>query len=219
MFRYSMYKLILSASVIASMIFGAGIALGSNHTNSSGGEVNLVANYYANANSITNGYFNKVLNFFNELDLDEPDYLQEIKTQLLPPENLASRDFSACRLSISSVCLQIELENLYAATEPRLIQIQNSFAENNTRSNSFSSFTSLNDVRREFIDEQLNYMRSINLQALEFYRQLLFAYPVHIQNQQTKESLKEFVGNLKQMEQNFKPYPGVFHNVSTPQCI
>jgi hypothetical protein len=221
MLRHTMYKqIILVMAVISSMIFGTGIALGDN-TESRNNEVNLVATYYTNANIITNDYFKKVLTFFDELDIEDPNYLQEIQTNLLPPENLESRDFAACQESLSSICLQIELENLYMLSERQLLAVRNSISPNTgpNAATDFASFTSVNDVRREFIDEQLNFMRNINTQSLEFYRQLLFAYPIHIQNQKTKEGLKDFLDNLRQLERNLAPYSGIFHNVTTAQCI
>jgi hypothetical protein len=44
-------------------------------------------------------------------------------------------------------------------------------------------------------------------------------FEIHPQNQKTKEGLKDFLDNLGQLERNLAPYSGIFHNVTTAQCI
>lgn len=214
-------KLLLITTIISGLCFGTGIAVLRANANQSSNPVSLTANYYAQANLIVNAQFEQLFSAFDELDPKDESYFVTIEQLFsIPPEISAPNDsFSLdefCLTNITSRCLEHKLNQLYLAFEQDLTGLsQNTtISENQSLTNTGNS----SNTNAEFINEQKNLIQNLNQQSIEFYRQVLFAYPMHIQNQQIAENLKELLTNLKKLEDTLKPFPSIFHNVTTAAC-
>jgi hypothetical protein len=219
--RKSIIKKIVSVSVLISgLIFGATIALA--QSNLGGGNyVSVTAAYHVEANKIVNDQFSDLFTYFSELEITDEDYLSEMQRLLLPPsqdDSLSQQEvIDLCQNNLSSFCLQTKLSSLYLTYQQEVSQFQNTLTS--TANLDLNSVSTIDSTPSKFIEEQLNVIAMINKQSIEFYRQALFAYPMHIQNQQIIDNLKELINNLRDLENQLEPYPSIFHNVTTTECI
>jgi hypothetical protein len=188
---------------LSGFLIGMGAAI----ANFSDGQskLSVTAEYYVQANQLVNDQFQELFIFFESLNVDSDDYLKSISEKLSPPAtNLPTSDLQAyCSTNLSSSCLQFKLTTLYLAYSTAM---QNSILD-----------TSPNSAR--FYTEQEKVIREINKLAVEFYRQVVFSYPLHIQNKKIFQNLKVLLNNLKDLEDNLKPYSNLFHNATTDACI
>lgn len=187
---------------LSGFLIGTGAAI----ANFSAGQTKLsvTAEYYVQANKIVNDQFQQLFIFFDNLNVDNENYLQSIAEKLRPPEaNLSSTQLQEfCNSNLSSSCLQTKLTSLYLAYSGAMLNS----VEDNTKNSG------------RFYAEQEKVIREINKQSVEFYRQVVFSYPFHIQNQKIFENLKVLLSNLKDLEDSLKPYSNIFHNATTAEC-
>lgn len=185
-------KLLIITALVSTLLIGAGIVLAQSSTE----EVDLIADYHVKANEIINEQFENLFTFFDEIDIEDENYLAQIQEKLTVPEDLES-----CSTNLTSTCLLYRLNNELDGLRLDLDEI------------SETTSTSL-----QYRQQQLSLIQALNTQSVEFYGQTLFAYPIHIQNERLLEGLKEMRTNLKELERNLQPYSNVFHNVATTQC-
>jgi transcriptional/translational regulatory protein YebC/TACO1 len=121
-----------------------------------------------------------------------------MQEKLTPPADLTNT--LQCLDNLTSTCLQQKLNFLYLEYQAEANKI---------------SETAEDSI---FLNEQLALIPELNKQSLEFYRQILFSYPLHIQNTKIIENLETLIDNLKDLEDAMQPYSNVFHNVTTPYC-
>jgi hypothetical protein len=214
-------KLLLITTIISGLCFGTGLAVLKANANQSSNPVSLTANYYAEANLIVNAQFQQLFSAFDELDPEDPSYFTTIEQLFSIPPEIANPNetFSLdefCQTNITSRCLENKLNQLYLAFEQDLAGLSQETPL--STSQSLTNTGSSSNANAEFINEQKNLIQNLNQQSIEFYRQVLFAYPMHIQNQQIAENLKQLLTNLKKLEDALKPYPSIFHNVTTAAC-
>lgn len=189
-------KIIFVSVMLSGLLVGMAVASAQSVTT---GAITLTGKYHADANKIVNAKINQVFNYFENIDLSDPNYLPEMQKKLTPPNDLA--DSTQCIDNLTSICLQQELNRLYLEYQ--------------------SSVVSLSKVQSNdaiFLQEQLNLIPELNTQSLEFYRQILFSYPLHIQNTKIITNLEALIDNLKDIENAMQPYSNKFHNVTTAYC-
>ena len=171
------------------------------------------ANFHIENNNIINRYSNKLIDYFENLDIKSQkpeDFAQKIAVPLdISPTN--------CQESLSSACLNFELNQNF----DQLIQkLQVSLSQ--------IKITNLDDIlqvsqnqlgaKYNFLEVQLDNSIYATQSSLRFYQQLLLAYPLHLSYQKTQDELDLLIQNLKQIEQYIEQYPSKYNNVTTPYC-
>jgi hypothetical protein len=218
-----MYKSIISVLLFISIsfsgiIFGTGLALANTPTQDSRtSSISLIVNYHVRANEITNQQISKLLNFFNELDVTSNNYTEEILKAFSPPNFQEGTLEEVCADNLSSACLNrrlvVELLFLYSS-----LNLNNeSLPDDSTLDSLIQTIGSSTSVD-EFLIDQLEIAIRMTQQTVEFYAQILQAYPMHIQNQRIIEELEVLKVNLNSLRNTMSPYSNIFHNVTSAAC-
>lgn len=224
-----MHKSIISILLFFSIsfsgvIFGTGLALANTTDQRATSEADLIANYHITANQIVNEQISALLNFFNDFDVNTPDYADAILEAFSPPQFLSSEGVvlplnEVCDGNLSSACLNrkltVELRLLYSSLAG---QAEGVSTDSIFSLNDISSILQGSDDINVFVRDQLEVAVRITRQVVEFYSQILQAYPMHVQNQKIIEELKVLQSNLFSLRNSMQPYSNIFHNVTSAAC-
>lgn len=175
-----------------------------------------MAQYHIKVNEIINFQTTSLIDYFDTYDSITDSTL----TTFLSPDESEKEE----------LCLQESEPNLSASCLFYKINLEYQDLREALGDSSFDIPASLSDVRgldaqsqgaeaqESFVFEELNNSRELMDQSVQFYRQLLFAYPIHKQYEKTIDELKEYNSNLKKFRNQIEKYPNKFHNASTVEC-
>lgn len=211
-------KFIIAFNLICTILFtGIGVAVGQSNDN----VVRMFADYHLKANEIVDTKIQKLFAQFEgwsdkEVTTDEA-ILTDTLQKIYPPDTLT---IETCEENLSSNCLTFELEQSYNLLFSRVTaQLEPISDANLDEGTDVRSVVGFSDVKTTFIMQELRNARDATEQAITFYQQTLFAYPMHIQLQVNAQLLQEFLGELRATNNELEKYSAKFHNASTTQCL
>jgi hypothetical protein len=218
-------KFLLFFSIACSgLVFGAGFALANANTPTTQSEAELIAIYHVKANEIVNQQISDLLNFFNDLNINTPNYTDIILESFSPPEFVTA---DGIVLSLEEVCLNnLSTACLKEKLSKELLLLYSNLGGNIDRI-STDNFSSLNDIStllegsgntNDFVRDQFEVASRLTSQVVEFYAQILQAYPMHVQNQKIIDELKILKNNLFRLRNSIQPFSNIFHNVTSSAC-
>lgn len=206
---------IVSAIVIANFIVATASANRSNY-NRFDSVPEKFANYHININQIIDSQTSALIAYFDENESITPDtqavFLSPEEDQ---KETLCMREEDP---NLSASCLFYKINSEYQALRASLNGVSLNIPSNLSDVRDIESQTQGVEAQESFVFEELNNSRELMDQSVQFYRQLLFAYPIHKQYEKTIDELKEYNSNLKKFRNQIEKYPNKFHNASTVEC-
>lgn len=213
---YSKIKIIIFGNIFLTVLLTAiGIAVAADNDNS----VKLLGNYHLKVNEIVNQKVSDFYSFFDEVKLslnnNNTEILAEIQANLLPPSEVNA---DTCKSNLSSTCLTYLLNIEYQTTASEVIQNLETIQEI-PEGSTLTKIGSSSEQKRQFIIDELRNARMATENTVEFYRQFIFAYPLHIEFEMTAANLKKLKGEIKKFSNTLETYPSKFHDATTVQCL
>lgn len=180
-----------------------------------------IGEYHVRVNQITNDHFKALITFFDEFENIENFANIKLSERLTAPEE--SNRASVCtetdqgKMNFSATCLEYKLNRELDALTTSLNKIAER-ADSSVEIQDLSGLAQSLAMNNDFVTEQINQSIKLQKQTLRFYRQTLFAYPIHIQYEMTKDELNELISNLKNLKRELQLYPSKFHDATTAIC-
>lgn len=172
----------------------------------------IFAAYHGAINTIFNTSIQEMIGLLTEKELDE-----EQEERLRPPEvgdeDEVCLNEDAGTLNVSTFCVAYRANQLFEVYEGAL-----AFQD----AHRFLQITNLqepvNKNLKEMLQKELqNAQRVLNL-ALEGYKELRLAFPIHMEFENTKEQLLRYRDHLVEIRKEVDQYPGKFHDATTSEC-
>lgn len=206
---------IVSAIILASFIVVTASAQAGNYKRYDS-VPEKIANYHINVNQIINEQTAALIAFFDEND----DITPETQQVFLSPEDDQKEElcFDEENPNLSASCLFYKINEEYLALRESLKDVSLKIPSSLSSVRDLDSQSKGLEAQENFVFEELDNSRKLMDQSVQFYRQLLFAYPIHKQYEKTIEELREYNSNLKKFRNQIEKYPNKFHNASTVEC-
>lgn len=175
-----------------------------------------IAHYHINVNNIINAQTSALITYFDENEgITEDTQEVFLSPEQSQKEELCSREDNP---NLSASCLFYKVNSEYQALRNSLGDVSFTIPSNLSEVRDLSAQSQGVEAEESFMIEELSNSRELMDQSVQFYRQLLFAYPIHKQYQKTIEQLEVYNSNLKQFRNQIEKYPNKFHNASTVEC-
>ncbi len=173
--------------------------------------VNAFANFHFQNNQLLQSKTQQLFDYFQ----DSEDTLPEDFTNKFSPP--LALDSESCADNLSSSCLNYLFEENLNQLIPQ-VQSSLNFVEVSNLSNISDSQARQSRARFQFIQDQFDASLDTVESSLNFYQQLLQAYPMHLSYESTKDELDILISNLQELESYVDQYPSKYNNVTTPYC-
>lgn len=175
--------------------------------------VQAFADFHVQNNQAFNTQTQNLLNYFEDIDIQK-GLPQDFTEKFSPPLTL---DNVSCQENLSSSCLNFYFQQNLDQLIPEM-QSSLNYIEIEDLDNLSDRAAQGAQARFTFMNEQFDASILATQSSLEFYQQLLQAYPLHISYQATQDQLDLLQSNLQDLENYVKQYPSKYNNVTTPYC-
>ena len=178
------------------------------------------AEYHLRINEITNIHFNALFEHFDEKNDLQSLLNDETKAKITAPEVLEDSCPEGDDMNFSATCLAYKLDNEFRVlVESIQGNLEKADAATIEEVRGIIGGVSSIGLNNNFADEQIEIAANLQNQTIAFYRQTLFAYPLHTQYEITLEELNIFLSHLKDIENELANYPSKFHDATTTECL
>lgn len=175
--------------------------------------VQAFADFHVQNNQAFNTQTQNLLNYFEDIDIQK-GLPQDFTEKFSPPLTL---DNVSCQENLSSSCLNFYFQQNLDQLIPEM-QSSLNYIDIQDLDNLSDRAAQGAQARFTFMNEQFDASILATQSSLEFYQQLLQAYPLHISYQATQDQLDLLQSNLQDLENYVKQYPSKYNNVTTPYC-
>lgn len=175
--------------------------------------VQAFADFHVQNNQAFNTQTQNLLNYFEDIDIQK-GLPQDFTEKFSPPLTL---DNVSCQENLSSSCLNFYFQQNLDQLIPEM-QSSLNYIDIQDLDNLSDRAAQGAQARFTFMNEQFDASILATQSSLEFYQQLLQAYPLHVSYQATQDQLDLLQSNLQDLENYVKQYPSKYNNVTTPYC-
>ena len=175
--------------------------------------VKAFADFHVQNNQAFNTQTQNLLKYFEDIDIQK-GLPQDFTEKFSPPLTL---DNVSCQENLSSSCLNFYFQQNLDQLIPEM-QSSLNYIDIQDLDNLSDRAAQGAQARFTFMNEQFDASILATQSSLEFYQQLLQAYPLHVSYQATQDQLDLLQSNLQDLENYVKQYPSKYNNVTTPYC-
>ena len=221
MFCFKMYnklKIIIVINLLLTVFFTTKALVVAADNND---PIVIIGKYHIEVNELVNQKIKSLYAIFEETEVKkmlksgDPKVLIALSPKLMPPTDISE---TTCTENVSASCLTFLINAKYKIAAQNAIHTLSQIdtpADNSAITNAGN----VSAARQQFILQELKNARNVSEATIEFYKQLLFAYPLHFQLQNSADNLQELQSQISKFNDILKDYPSKFHDATTTQCM
>ena len=220
MFRTRMsYKIaLISVLVLMTSLLGYTVVRADNPYEDITNLAEKIGEYHVRVNATVNTHIDSLITYFESKEDLQLLLNEETRNKITPPEDDADCSVTGADMNLSAECLRIKLESELELLTPTLSEDLDAL-ELGTSGGEVSQTSSNMESRQTFVNNQLALIREMQSATMSYYRQILFAYPLHTQYEITIIELEVFLDQLKAMKRQIISLPSEFQDVSKTECL
>lgn len=175
---------------------------------------NLSELYHKTVNDIVNAYMN---GYTRQSSGDTAN-----KAITAPPKNEKDCESTGAKMNLSTYCLFLRIDGLYAVYSHTLKVKQSTVLAEIAAIQKGKNYqdATANDYRerQEWINKELESSRVALDSTLRSYSEVLIQYPMHLEYQKTLKFLIKYYDHLVDVRKKLDTYPARFQDVTTANC-